>query len=120
MFTPERGHRPRHRAERGGADGTSEHDDGVRRRLADDRVVAALDGDLQADPVNGLGDVAVQLPTVGHLGITADQHAQRQPAADHHLFDVEQFHVVARQHLERGRGHPGWSTPVTVINTDTL
>lgn len=45
--------------------------------------------------------------TVGNVQRARHQHTQREPAPDHHLFDVEQLDSVLREHLEE-RGCHAW------------
>ena len=101
---PEAGHRPGHRAERGGGDGPAQHEDGVGRGVPNDRhVVAALDADVEAHPADGRFDVTTQLGAVGDIRGTAHQHAERQAVPNHHLFDIEQLDAVPGERLEEGR-----------------
>ena len=98
MLTPSAADFAGHHAERLGGDRTAQHDDGVGGRLPQHRhVVAALDRDVQADAVDGGAHLVAQLGAAGDLGRTRNQHAQRQPAADDDLFDVEQLDLVPRQ-----------------------
>ena len=102
----QRGHLAGHRAECRGGDRPAQHHDGVGRRFPDDRhVVAALDRDVEAHPVDRGFDVVAQRGAVGDIRRTGHQHTQRQPAPDHHLFDVEQLDSVPGQHLEQRRRH---------------
>ena len=102
----ERGNLPGHDAERLRRDGPPQHHDRVGGRLSQDgQVVAALDGDIEPDGLDGLQHVVPQLVSTGHVGRTDDQDAQGQPTPDHDLFDVEQFDLVTRQHFEQCRCH---------------
>ena len=106
MLTSERRDFAGHHAERLGADRTAQHHDGVGGWFPQHRmVVAALDRDVQAEPVDGGAHLVAQLGAAGDLGRTRHQHAQRQPTADDDLFDVEKLDLVPRQHLEKRRGH---------------
>ena len=47
--------------------------------------------------------LVAQVGAAGHVGGPGDQHAEGEPAPDHHLFDVQQVDLVPRQHLEQRR-----------------
>ena len=71
------------------------------RGLADYRnVVAAFDGDVEADPTDGLSHIGVQRLAGGNVRMAGDQYAQRQPPPDDHLLDVQQVHGVPGEHFE--------------------
>ncbi len=103
----ERGHLTGHHAERLGGDRPAEHDDGVGGRLAASPACSSLRSIVTSSPTPWMAalDLVAQLATAGHLGRARYQHAQRQPAADDDLFDVEQLHLVPRKHFEQRRGH---------------
>jgi hypothetical protein len=77
----------------------------VRGRLAQNwHVVAALDGDVQPDAADRVGDL-VTLSGTGYLAGPGHQHGEGQAAADDDLFDVEELDLLAGQHFEERRRH---------------
>ena len=69
------------------------------------QIVAALDGDVQADAMDRRFDFVAERRALGDVQRRRHQHAQRQPVPDHDLFDVEQLNLVPRKNFEQRRRH---------------